>query len=261
MDYMLALSSEMQSIQFQELGGHSVASIEQIIPLGFPANDLLFEKVDLFLNGFYPRHLNNSKARFSKIIGWLPTYRQHRSVTQKISPNTFPFGIPLIHSEKELIDLNRLLSEKKILLAIQMHHAQAANFSKFNFSNIILISQKIKYEMNISMLTLIQSFDAMITDYSAIYYEYLMLNRPIALSIDDIDEYSSKIGFCVNYFDWIKGVYLKTPEDLIKFIDEISNCIDSAKTKREEAMRHIHNYIDNQSTQRVVNFLIEKAKL
>ena len=142
-----------------------------------------------------------------------------------------------------------------------MHHAQAKNFPKIHFSNIILISQDLKYEMNVSTANLMQSFDAMITDYSAAYHEYTLLNRPIALTIDDFEEYSSKTGFVFDYFDWIKGVYLKNSTDLIHFIEDISNGIDSAKNEREKAIHRIHKHVDNQSTKRVLYFLIDKANL
>ena len=115
--------------------------------------------------------------------------------------------------------------------------------------------------MDVSTANLMQSFDAMITDYSAAYHEYILLDRPIALTIDDFNEYSSKTGFVFDYFDWIKGVYLKDSSDLIRFIKEVSDGVDSAKKERESAMHRIHKYIDNQSTTRVLDFLIKKAGL
>ena len=190
------------------------------MPLGFPANDRLFDKTDLFGNGFYPALCTAKPQKpFSKIIGWLPTFRQHRQGGRIDSEKVFPFGVPLVQTEEELVQLNQFLSEKNILLAIQMHHAQAANFSKQAFSNIVLISQDLKYKMGVSTANLMQSFDALITDYSAAYHEYIMLNRPIALTIDDFEEYSSKTGFLFDYFEWIKGEYLKTTSDLMRFID------------------------------------------
>jgi hypothetical protein len=56
-------------------------------------------------------------------------------------------------------------------------------------------------------------------------------------------------------------VYLKTIFDLTHFIEDVANGVDSAKAEREMAARRIHKYIDNQSTKRVVDFLVEKAKL
>ena len=142
-----------------------------------------------------------------------------------------------------------------------MHHAQAANFSKRTFSNIVLMDQNLKYEMNVSTANLMHSFDALISDYSAAYHEFVMLDRPVALAIDDFEEYSSRTGFVFDYFEWIKGVFLKTVPDLLHFVEDVANGVDSAKTEREMAARHIHKYIDNQSTKRVVDFLVEKAKL
>ena len=262
MDYMLTLSSELQKIDFDDCRGYCIDKIDEIIMLGFPANDRLFEKKDLFQNGFYPALSPScSKSHFKKIIGWFPTFRQHRIGGRVDSTKVLPFGIPLVQTEEELVSLNDFLGEKNILLVIQMHHAQMANFAKRSFSNIVLVDPKLKYEMNVSTANILQSFDALITDYSAAYFEYAMLDRPVALAIDDFEEYLSKTGFLFDYFEWIKGVYLKTIFDLTHFIEDVANGVDSAKTEREMAARRIHKYIDNQSTKRVVDFLVEKAKL
>ncbi len=262
MDYMLTLSSPLQEIDYADCKDYCVQGKENIVPLGFPANDRLFEKKDLFANGFFPALCSNRpKERFSKIIGWLPTFRQHREDGRIDCEKVFPFGMPLVQTEDDLHQLNQFLSEKNILLAIQMHHAQAANFSRLVFSNIVLISQELKYKMDVSTANLMQSFDALITDYSAAYHEYVLLDRPVALTIDDFDEYSATTGFLFDYFEWIKGAYLKNLSDLFKFIEEVSNNIDSAMNERRQAMQRIHKYVDNQSTKRVVDFLVEKVPL
>lgn len=262
MDCMLTLSPSLQDVDYIDCKGYCVQRKEDIVPLGFPANDRLFEKKDLFANGFIPALCaSRPKERFSKIIGWLPTFRQHREGNRIDSDVVFPFGIPLIRTEDDLRQLNLFLSQKNILLAIQMHHAQAANFSKLTFSNIVLISQELKYKMGVSTANLMQSFDALITDYSAAYHEYVLLDRPIALTVDDFEEYSSTTGFLLDYFEWIKGVYLKKLPDLFKFIEDVSSNVDSAKESRCQAMHRIHKYVDNQSTKRVVDFLVEKVKI
>lgn len=262
MNYLLTLSCELQNIDYQDCGDYCLKNLDNILILGLPANDKLFEQIDLFSNGFYPRLSSQlSRKQIKKVIGWLPTYRQHRNDSTSEATKHFPYGVPLIQTDSELISLNHLLEEKNILLAIQMHHAQMENFSKKSFSNIVLITQDIKYEMNISTANLMQSFDALITDYSAAYHEYILLDRPIALSIDDYEEYAKNPGFSVDYFDLIKGVYLKNFTDLTHFVEDISNGIDSAKNEREKAKFRIHKYTDNQSTKRVVDFLIEKVKL
>lgn len=262
MDYMLTLSPAMQEVDFVDCKDYCVDKMENIVPLGFPANDRLFEEKDLFANGFYPALCSvQPQNRFAKIIGWLPTFRQHRIGGRIDSEKVYPFGVPLVQTEEDLQQLNQFLNEKNVLLVIQMHHAQAANFSKRTFSNIVLMDQNLKYEMNVSTANLMHSFDALISDYSAAYHEFVMLDRPVALAIDDFEEYSSRTGFVFDYFEWIKGVFLKTVPDLLHFVEDVANGVDSAKMEREMAARRIHKYIDNQSTKRVVDFLVEKAKL
>lgn len=227
--------------------------------LGYPTNDRLFDNIDLYANGFW-EYVTSSSARYSKIIGWLPTYRQH-SQNGIGSKRVFPYGVPLLYSEEDFKLLNDALVERNILLAVQMHHAQARNFPVLSYSNIILVSQQQKDKMSVSTANLMSSFDAMITDYSAAYHEYILLDRPIALSLDDYDDYAENPGFCIDYFDWIKGVYLKNANDLVQFVIDVSNGVDAAKAERNAAKKRIHKYIDNHSTERVVDFICEKAKL
>lgn len=105
------------------------------------------------------------------------------------------------------------------------------------------------------------SFDAMITDYSAAYHEFLLLDRPIGLSIDDYDIYCEKPGFSLDYFDWIKGFYMKNFDDLFAFIQDTLEGRDVSKSQRESAMLRIHKNRDAKSTVRVVDYLIRCAKL
>lgn len=227
--------------------------------LGYPSNDSLFEEKDLYEIGFF-HQLTQTTHRYAKIIGWLPTFRQHKRCGAN-SNYVFPFGVPLLQTQNDFVNLNKYLKEKNILLAIQMHHSQAQNFPVQSFSNIVMISPEMKACFHVSTANLMHSFDALITDYSGAYHEYLLLDRPIALSIDDYEEYLKNPGFSIDYFEWIKGVYLKNASDLMNFIEDIANGVDSSKVEREMAMHRIHKYIDNQSTKRVVDFLVEKAEL
>lgn len=255
-DCLLSLSENMAKLEKRMYP----SADGRIQVLGYPTNDRLFEYVDLYENSFFEK-LTGNNHRFAKIIGWLPTYRQHRFGGPLDSDYVFPFGVPLFKNHEDFERVNLLLKKENVLLAIQMHHAQAMNFPKQSYSNIVLIDSALKQELGVSTANLMTNFDAMITDYSAAYHEYLLLDRPIALSIDDFDDYAKNPGFVVDYFDWIKGVYLKTTNDLVKFIEDVSKGMDSAKDERNLAKRRIHKYIDNQSTKRVVDFLIENAKL
>ena len=256
-DYILSLSDEMAEIEYQRMYNGSNVTPQTFLIYGYPNNDRLFNSINSNTKKFFDKEIKKGQ-HFDKIIGWMPTYRNHRKREKEHSSQDFPFGLPLLYQPNDLSVLNDLLHNKNILLVIKIHHAQLLYFPKTNFSNIITLSQD---KQTIPMMDLIKSFDALITDYSSIYHEYLLLDRPIALAIDDFETYSKNVGFWYDYFDWIKGVYLKNISDLLHFVEEFSNGYDSAQKEREAIKHRIHKYIDNQSTKRVVDFLVEKAKL
>ena len=258
-NWYLALSDIMKIIHFEIIKPNVVSCIDQVLELGFPANDALFEKVNLQV--FWEKSLEKQNVSFQKIIGWMPTFRPYHAEFQ-IAP--FPFGVPILKTQDEFIKLNRFLAEQNILLAIQIHHAQKRN-KDYNtikgLSNIVFISQEIKDKLKITNANLMNQYDALITDYSAAYNEFILLDRPTAITLDDYDEYAEKIGFYVNFIEYAKGYHIYNTNDLLNFISEVAQGIDSKRQERLKSLHTIHKYTDNQSTKRVVDFLIKNVKL
>lgn len=256
-DCCLTLSENLLDAERKAFAGHP----PRFVHLGYPANDPLFDKVDLYALGFWER-LTGQRKRYAKIIGWMPTYRQHR-IDNGLNPGTtvFPFGVPLLRTEGDFRHLNDLLRRENILLAIQMHHAQADNFLRGVFSNIVLVDPALKTELDISNACMMQGFDALVTDYSGVYHEFVMLDRPIAITLDDYETYSKNPGFALDFFDWIKGEYLKTAADLERFVENVARGRDVAREERRSSLRRMHNHLDNQSTKRVTDLICAEAGL
>lgn len=230
----------------------------KFIVTGLPSNDRLFMPRDIYANGFI-RELTGTTGQYNKIIGWLPTFRQHRYGDKSIN-HKYPYGLPLIKSNDDLGKINKILNAHNMLLMIQMHHAQAANYTKpASFSNIKFVTQSIKDKYHITNGDLMGFFDAMITDYSAAYHEYIILNRPIALTVDDIAEYDKTVGFCYSYTDWVKGRYCMSLAQMSDFITNIANNVDSTLSDRTNAQRRIHKFIDSNSSERVIQYLVGRG--
>lgn len=231
---------------------------EKFIILGMPSLDKLFHPKSLY-NGFIQELSGNNK--FSKIIGWFPTFREHRFGGASVGKK-YKYGLPIINNINEVNKLNEQLKNTNILLLVQMHHAQKNNYENLSrLSNIVFVNETIKNKYNLSTMDLLGNCDGMITDYSSIYHEYIILNRPIALTIDDLQLYAKSPGFICNYLDWIKGDYLLDSKDLCSWINNISNNIDESKLEREKSLNKIHKFKDDKSTKRVVDYLINTAKL
>lgn len=217
---------------------------DKFIITGMPNMDILFHPKNLYDSGLI-RELTGSDKKFHKIIGWLPTYREHRCWCK--NKNDFKYGLPTIQNYSDYEKLNDILKKNDDLLIIEMHHAQAKNYQKLNnCSNIIFTDISIRSKYKISIADMLGNFDALLTDYSSVYHAYVILNKPIGLIIPDLPLYAKVHGFSCNYLDWVKGDYILDNSDLYEWLENVSKNIDSSKAQREICLNKIHKYKDDE---------------
>lgn len=232
-------------------------SKEQIVNTGFPRNDQLFRE-----NKNIGLKLYEDFYKYDKVIIWVPTFRKKIITGRVDSSFDMPLGIPIIYSMDSLEKLNRLLVEKNTLLIIKPHPAQdLGELKEIDQTNIRLLFNEQMLSSGIQTNELLSQTDAMITDYSGIYFDYLLLDRPIAITLDDIEEYSKETGFVFqNPLDVLKGHHIYNIQDLFSFIDDVSNGRDKFLEERI-SMKHLTNeYCDGFSSKRVYDFIMEKAE-
>lgn len=220
-------------------------------PLGYARNDLLFgEKTDL-KKIFYSKE-------FNKAIYWLPTYRQHRN--GKISSSDVSF--PIIYNDKIAQKINKSARENDVIIIIKPHPAQDLSLIKnMNLSNLVFIDNDYLRTNSIENYELLRSVDAMITDYSSVYYDYLLCDKPIALCFDDFEEFNSNQGFTVDPNMILKaGEKIYNDDDLCEFIVRISNNEDILKNERAKIIDICHLHKDNNSTKRIVDRIVDNLE-
>ena len=97
--------------------------------------------------------------------------------------------------------------------------------------------------------------DALITDYSSIYFDYLLVDKPIGLAIPDIEEYKKHVELLFDdYTGNIPGQQIYTFNDLCDFINNVSNGIEIDKELRKEKTKLYHKYIDGNTSKRLEEF-------
>ncbi len=79
--------------------------------------------------------------------------------------------------------LNEVLNSNNYLLLLKFHHHTKLDINIDNLSNIILIDN------NLDIYPILPFTDYLITDYSSIYFEYLLLNKEILFFCFDLDNY------------------------------------------------------------------------
>ncbi len=98
--------------------------------------------------------------------------------------------------------------------------------------------------------------DALITDYSSVVFDYLLTGKPIALAQEDYEEYEKKVGFAID-MELLRSCAgkLETVEDFEPFFRDLITGNDPLREKREELLHLTNQYVDGNSTKRVVDWL------
>ena len=242
-DYIVELSDF-----FKEFNSKSYkVDKSKLLDFGFPRNDVLLKKVDK--KKYFPEYDNK------KIIVWLPTYRKHTS-KNNYGNSSLKYGIPCFNNEDDFKIVDEKLKELNIIILFKLHPAQDRKIlESFNTENIKIITDDELLKKKINLYELLAISDAMITDYSSVYYDYLITKKMIGLAISDFNEYEKEVGFVYNFFDVVKGDYIYNKEELIEFIQNISTENDIKKDERLLALKKFHTFEDNKSTERIFNLI------
>ncbi|MGL5901977.1 MAG: CDP-glycerol glycerophosphotransferase family protein, partial [Cetobacterium sp.] len=223
----------------------------QLLPLGNPRNDFLKnEKKGKVISKLFP------EVKYKKNVIWMPTYRKHKNGnnTFKIEID-YKYGVPIIEEKMILQDLDRYLIEREILLIIKLHPAE--DISKMELGNVknikFLLNEELD-ENNIQLYSLISETDSLLTDYSSVYVDYLLLNKPIAFTINDMKEYETGFVF-KDILKYLPGSHINDYHDLKKYFEDVGNSTDIYTKKRLEVNKLLNKYSDGFSKRIVEEFI------
>lgn len=223
----------------------------KVFSLGFPRNDILTQA---------PRDIKSMlDTRCDKVIVWYPTFRQHKSGSRTASSN----ALPVIHDSRQAERLNAYAAKNDVLIVLKPHFAQDLSYVKdLGLSNIRIIYDDFFEENQISSYGFLAGCDAMITDYSSVYFDYTLADKPIGVVWEDIEEYRQNPGFVIDVNYYMQGAEkIYELEQFEAFIKNVADGNDSLREQRR-MIRDLVNYsTDGKNTQRVVDFIIEKANL
>lgn len=211
-------------------------SVKKILIEGHARNDYLFGENEVISK------CGINRSEFKKIVLWMPTFRE--SVRERLNDDTLKDNetkLPGITTFEQLDFLNSYLKNRNVYICIKAH--PIAKFVKIEYSNIKLITNEDLEEKGIKLYEFVKDFDALITDYSSIFYDFLLLDRPIAFVIDDIDLYKSKKGFVFeNPLEFMPGE--KIYNGLIG-IEEFINGLLAERDEFSEERKKINNLVNH----------------
>ncbi|WP_018305802.1 CDP-glycerol glycerophosphotransferase family protein [Desulfitobacterium hafniense] len=223
---------------------------EQMLITGLAKEDWVFHPVD----GKLADLLNIKDCR--KYIVWLPTFRKTINGMERLSEDyaLSETELPILETFECLREIDGWLEDHDIFIVIKLHPIQAYSRQDQYYNNIKVMTHDEFMKYNIPINRLLAKTDALITDYSSVAVDYMLLDKPIAFTLDDLDEYESGRGFIFDHLiDFLPGKTLYTKDDFLLFLHEIAKGIDNSKDQRHELFKVMHKYGDDNNCQRILD--------
>lgn len=191
--------------------------------------------------------------KYDKVIIYMPTFRQgYRKRTEgKISDGLFPFDD---FEENEWI---QYLQDHNYLLIVKLHPLEEKYVIKkmAGHPNIWVLSTETLLDLDMDLYELLPHTDLLITDYSSVYIDYLLLDQPMIFLQHDLQEYRQTRGLLLEPYDfWTPGYKVKTQSELIHAVEKSFDRDEYAERRQNlKAVFHVHK--DGKATGRTVELI------
>lgn len=236
--YTIATSPLFQDVMARAFG----CEPEACRVTGLPRNDLLFDPP--LPEEILPEDL----PVYDRMVLWMPTYRQGITGDVRTDGKAPEKGIGFL-SPDDLAELNTFLAEQRTLLLIKVHPMQDLSpFAGLAFSHIRILTR-----VSTPLYHLVGRAAALLTDYSSVYIDYMLLDRPIGFVVDDWEDYRDTRGFVFDDPQSVMpGALITDHAGLRRFLREVADGADPYRANRQELLPRFHTYTDGHSSKRVL---------
>lgn len=212
----------------------------RIIETGYPRND--------YLTNISDSEIKKIKEKFKipedkKVILYAPTWRD----------NSFDVKGYTFKLQVDFIKWKEFLGEEYVVL-FKPHYLIT---NKFNNRGLEKFLYTISEDKDINELYVIS--DILVTDYSSVFFDYAILQRPILFYMYDLKEYEEEIrGFYLDIKKDLPGNIFTKEEELLKEILNIEKYKKNT-SKLLENFNNTYNYLqDGHASDRVIKVLLEE---
>lgn len=199
--------------------------------------------------------------RYKWCVIYMPTFRSQEASRDDGTFYGNLFNMP----EFELEQFNEYLSKNDILLVAKYHPFEVSSLKEpiNDYSNIISLTNEDLISNNLDLYELLPFTDLLITDYSSIYFDYLLLDKPIIFAPTDLKEYNETRGLLLQPYDnWTPGRKVLNQEEVETAIlsELLNDTYRDARTKLKEIVFMEENTVgDNtRKTAVFISDLLEK---
>lgn len=212
----------------------------QVIESGYPRNDVLTNYSETLIS-----HLKKKLgiAEEKKIMLYAPTWRDNEFYQKGKYKFTFQFDLEKWQQE---------FGDEWVLLS-RMHYLVAENFDFSAYEGVV-------YDVSTypDIRDLYVASDLLITDYSSVFFDYAILNRPIIFFMYDLERYRDQLrGFYMDIEKDAPGPIVQTEQELFDAIHAVEHT-NFQLTDTFSAFKERFSLLeDGQATERVVQSFLK----
>jgi CDP-Glycerol:Poly(glycerophosphate) glycerophosphotransferase len=176
--------------------GHQAAALQvpadRVLVTGNPRTDQFWPLLD-------PARLEPLGITGNFVV-WMPTFRRTRAVgaVRRWSETD---DTDARDGRRELSSLLGQLRERGIQLVIKPHSMDA---DRRQWDGAITVSEEDLVRAGVSLYALLGQSRGLVTDYSSVWVDYLLLDRPLAFLVPDRESYGRKL-IPADVLDWVPG--------------------------------------------------------
>jgi CDP-glycerol glycerophosphotransferase len=209
---------------------------KELLEVGYPRNDILYHPNKKEL-------IKSIKQRIGlpldkKVILYAPTWRDD----EYYESGKYKFKLKL-----DLMKMKELLGSEYVIL-LRMHYFIA---DKIATEGLEGFAYNLSSYDDIAELYLIS--DVLITDYSSVLFDYAHLRRPMLFFTYDLEKYRDTLrGFYINMEEDLPGPLLKTTDEIIYSIQNLSQIESNYKEKYDEFYQRFCSWDQGNASELVV---------
>ncbi len=216
----------------------------QIIEIGYPRNDILYNKNNKDDILRLKQTLNIPKNR--KVILYAPTWRDN---------DFYTVGNYKLNLQLDLEKMQEQLRNNYVVL-IRAHYLVSEYIDLTPFKNF---AYNVSLYDDINELYLVS--DILITDYSSVFFDYANLKRPMIFFTYDIEEYRDELrGFYFNLEKKAPGPLVKTTDEVIQEIRRIEVEGYAIDAYNDQFYNDFCSLEDGEASKRFVEYILKKRQ-
>ena len=202
---------------------------DELIVAPYPRLDVFYRTNPLFTLGTNTEMLDRVKAEHEErsVVFYAPTFRNAYGRAD---------GTPLSKIAPDFDDLDEVLEETDATLYVSSHPREPMSVDYDRYERIF------EMENGDDLYPFLPYCDVLITDYSSIFYDFLLADDPILFHAPDLEEYESSRGLYFDYEEHVPGPISETTAGLCENLENVLVGADDYGDERVE--RRSEFYVD-----------------